>query len=250
MVCHVSIRFYEELNDFLLPEKRKRDIECKVKNPGSIKDLIESLAVPHTEVDLILVNGHSVDFHYQLQDGDRISVYPVFELLNISPLVHLRPKPLRQSKFVLDIHLGRLAAYLRMMGFDCLYRNDYDDVTLARISVDGQRILLTCDRQLLMRKEILRGYFVRSRQPRFQLEEVIRYFDLYSAIQPFTRCMNCNGLIEPVEKSAIKNQLLPETQQYYEKFWQCPDCKKIYWKGSHYQRMQKLVVCVKKTGVI
>jgi uncharacterized protein with PIN domain len=237
----VSIRFYEELNDFLPPALRKINFQHNFRQRGSVKDLIESLGVPHTEIDLIMVNGESVDFNYQVCDGDRISVYPVFETLDITPLTHLRPVPLRDIRFVLDTHLGRLAAYLRMLGFDSLYQNDYDDTTLARISANQHRILLTCDKGLLMRKQVSQGYFVRARQPREQLTEIVNRFDLKMLIQPFTRCMDCNGNIHPVTRDAIKSGLPPDTGQYYDEFWQCQSCKKIYWKGTHYQRMLHII---------
>lgn len=241
MTGQINIRFYEELNNFLPPEQRKVAFAHHFKKQGSIKDLIESLGIPHTEIDLILVNGESVGFQYLVQDGDRISVYPMFESVDISPVTHLRPKPLRESRFVLDTHLGRLAAYLRMLGFDTLYRNDYDDPTLARISVDEHRILLTCDKRLLMRKQITHGYYVRERQPQKQLLEIIARFDLFNVLQPFTRCMHCNGNIHSVEKGIIKERLPPRTKEYYNEFWQCDDCRKIYWKGSHYQRMLQMI---------
>ena len=237
----ISIRFYEELNDFLPPDQRKTDICHVLKQPRSIKDLIESIGVPHTEIDLIIVNGESVGFNYQVDDGDRISVYPVFESLDISPLNHCQPQPLRKTRFVLDTHLGRLAAYLRMMGFDTLYRNDYDDPELARISVEEHRILLTCDRQLLMRRQITHGYFVRSRQSQQQLLEVLIRFDLFNNLQPFTRCMDCNGTIQPVNKQLVEAALPPDAKKYYKEFFQCDACSKIYWKGSHYQKMKKLI---------
>ncbi|GMR05585.1 MAG: Mut7-C RNAse domain-containing protein [Gammaproteobacteria bacterium] len=237
----INIRFYEELNDFLPQDQHKIDFSHELKQARSIKDLIESIGVPHTEIDLIIVNGESVDFNYLVQDGDRISVYPVFEALDISPLNHCQPGPLRKTRFVLDNHLGRLAAYLRMLGFDTLYRNDYDDPGLARISVDENRILLTCDRQLLMRKQITHGYFVRSRQSQQQLLEVLLRFDLFNNQQPFTRCMHCNGKIRPVNKKAIKARLSPDTRKYYNEFFQCDMCKNIYWKGSHYQKMKRMI---------
>lgn len=241
MSGQVAVRFYEELNDFLPPERRKISFEHTFREAGSVKDLIESLGVPHTEIDLILVNGHSVAFDYLVQDGDHISVYPVFEALDISPVIKLRPKPLRETRFVLDTHLGRLAAYLRMLGFDTLYRNDYDDPTLAKISADEKRILLTCDKGLLMRKQVTHGYYVRERQPKRQLLEIISRFDLTSSLKPFTRCLHCNGLIRPVNKDAIIQHLLPRTKAQYDEFWQCEHCQKIYWKGSHYLRMQQLI---------
>ncbi len=237
----INIRFYEELNDFLPQDQHKTDFSHELKQARSIKDLIESIGVPHTEIDLIIVNGESVDFNYLVHDGDRISVYPVFEALDISPLNHCQPEPLRKTRFVLDNHLGRLAAYLRMLGFDTLYRNDYDDPGLARISLDEHRILLTCDRQLLMRKQITHGYFVRSRKPQQQLLEVLSRFDLFNNQQPFTRCMRCNGKIRPVNKKQIVAQLSPDTRKYYNAFFQCEMCNNIYWKGSHYQKMKRRI---------
>ena len=237
----VNIRFYEELNDFLPQDQRKIDFNHALKKPRSIKDLIESIGVPHTEVDLIIVKGESVDFNYMVKDGDRISVYPMFESLDISPIKHCQPAPLRDPRFVLDVHLGRLAAYLRMLGFDTLYRNDYDDPTLADISADEHRILLTCDRRLLMRKQITHGYFVRARQPHQQVLEILARFDLYNNQKPFTRCIHCNGKTHAVNKQDIETRLLPKTKKYYDEFYQCEGCGKIYWQGSHYLKMQEMI---------
>ena len=241
MPGQVTIRFYEELNDFLPPDKRKRDFLQPLNHPGSVKDFIENIGVPHTEIDLILVNGTSVDFSYQVRDGDRISVYPVFESLDITHATRLRPVPLRETRFVLDQHLGKLAHYLRMLGFDSLYRNDYDDPELAAISVRDERILLTCDRQLLMRREVTRGYFVRERDPESQLREVVDRLDLHDAFNPFTRCMQCNGLIEPVDRETIMSELPPRTCDEFDEFRRCTQCGRLYWKGSHYDRMQELI---------
>ena len=241
MLGQITIRFYEELNDFLQAEQCKTPFVCDLKFGRSVKDLIESLGVPHTEVDLILVNGESVDFNYLVRDGDQISVYPVFESLDISPVIRLRPKPLRDPQFVLDTHLGKLAAYLRLLGFDCLYRNDYDDPILASISVEHHRILLTCDIGLLMRKQITHGYFVRQRQPQQQLLEIVARFDLAGMLRPFTRCLHCNGELQAVDKADIEQQLLPRTREFYQEFWRCDQCHKVYWKGSHYQRMLQII---------
>jgi hypothetical protein len=147
---------------------------------------------------------------------------------------------------VLDTHLGRLAAYLRMFGFDTLYRNDFDDPELANISAEQNRILLTRDLKLLMRKQITRGYFVRERLPRKQLLEVMRRFDLFAAQQPFTRCMHCNGKIRKIGKQSVESRLQPRTRTFYSEFWQCGDCGKIYWKGSHFQRMQRLISSINR----
>jgi len=245
MSSHITLRFYQELNDFLPVSKRRISFEHPFSHASSIKDVIESLGVPHIEVDLIIANGQSVRFDYKIKHADQISVYPVFKSLDITPITHLRPEPLRMTKFVLDVHLGRLSAYLRMLGFDTLYRNDYEDPELATISINQQRILLSCDKKLLMRKMITHGYYVRERQPRKQILEIVKRFDLFNRIKPFTRCMRCNSEIHPVEKAMIKQHLLPRTDKYYDQFWQCDNCKNIYWKGSHYQNMQQQISLMK-----
>jgi uncharacterized protein len=234
-------RFYAELNDFLLPNQRQKTLTYPFELNASVKDIIEALGVPHTEVDLILANGVSVNLAYLVQDGDTISVYPVFEAIDISPLVRVRPRPLRAIRFVLDVHLGRLAIYLRMLGFDTLYRNDYADKELAHISSSEERILLTRDRGLLKRSIVTHGYCIRSTSPQQQLVEVLRRFDLLASLTPFSRCLHCNGLLQEVDKEAISDRLPPKTKQYYHEFRRCQSCDRIYWRGSHYQRMQQFI---------
>jgi uncharacterized protein with PIN domain len=237
----VWLRFYAELNDFLPAERRMTAFPHSFHVPPAVRDLIESQGVPHTEVDLILANGESVDFTYLVRGGDRISVYPVFESLDITPLLRVRAHPLRQPRFVLDVHLGRLAAYLRMLGFDSLYRNDYDDEELARVSSAEARILLTRDRGLLKRGAITRGHYVRATNPREQAAEVLRWFDLAGAFAPFTRCLACNGVIEPVAAEAVAGRLPPNVRERYDEFLECGSCGRVYWKGSHYERMSELI---------
>lgn len=237
----INIRFYAELNDFLAPGQRGHEISLELNQPRSVKDLIESIGIPHPEIDLILVNGNPVRLDHLVQDSENISVYPLFRSLDISPIQHCQPEQPLEPCFVLDVHLGRLAAYMRMLGFDAQYRNDYEDETLADISSSNDRILLSCDRQLLMRKKVSFGYFVRTREPLRQLQEVLSRFDLTNLIKPFTRCMQCNGKTHAVKKSEIEGQLPAETKKYYNKFFQCEDCKKIYWEGSHYLKMQQMI---------
>jgi uncharacterized protein len=205
-----------------------------------VKDLIEGLGVPHTEVDLILVNGVSVDFTYGIDDGDRVSVYPVFEALDISPATSVRPRPLREIRFAADVHLGRLAAYLRLVGFDTLYRNDWDDSGLAEIAVQERRVLLTRDRGLLMRAVVTHGYLVRETRPRAQLTEVLERFDLWGALRPLTRCSVCNSLVERVAKHEVAEVLPARTAQHYEDYWRCVGCGRLYWKGAHYRSLRAL----------
>ena len=234
----VWFRFYAELSDFLPAAKRQITFEHTFEGRVSVKHMIEALGVPHPEVDLVLVNGQSVDFSYLVQDGDRISVYPVFESIDITPLVRLRPQPLREPRFVLDTHLGQLASYLRLLGFDTLYRNDYNDPELAQISQSEGRLLLTKDRGLLKRKIVSHGYCVRATDPEQQMLEVVERFDLRGQFKPFKRCLRCNGLIEDVAKADVEERLPAETRRYYEEFRICGACRQVYWKGSHYERMR------------
>ena len=245
-MARVQLRFYEELNDFLAPARRKVEFSHDFDRRASVKDMIESFGVPHTEVDIILVNGDSVDFSYIVQDGDRLSIYPVFESLDVSPLVRLRPAPLRSPAFVLDSNLGRLARYLRLLGFDCLYQNDYGDETVASLADREQRIVLTRDRALLQRKIITRGYFVREVRPRLQVKEVLARFDLYRRVAPFSRCVRCNGDLQTVDKQTIEDQLEPKTRQYFENFRICTACGQIYWQGSHHARSLRLIEALTK----
>jgi uncharacterized protein with PIN domain len=240
-VATAWLRFYEELNDFLPPERRKRDIAYRLDRRASVKDVIESLGVPHTEVDLILVDGRSVGFDHIVGEGERISVYPVFERLDIGPVQRLRPEPLRDPRFVCDANLGRLARYLRLLGFDTLYRNDYRDAEVARIAARERRILLSRDRRLLQRRMVTHGAFVHADDPREQAREVVRRFDLAGKARPFTRCTRCNGLLEEVGKAEILHRLEPKTREYYDRFKRCRDCGRIYWQGSHHERAQALV---------
>jgi uncharacterized protein with PIN domain len=214
-------RFYEELNEFLPPEKRKREFEYSFKDNPSVKDAIEAIGVPHVEVDLILVNSISVSFTEKLKDGDRISVYPVFEAFDIGSATHLRPKPLREIKFILDVHLGRLAKYLRLCGFDTLFGKFYDDREIIETAVAEKRIILTRDRQLLKDKRVTHGYWIRSQFHNEQMTEVFVRFDLSARIHLFTRCITCNTLLE--------------------EFSRCPGCNRIYWEGSHYDNMKVTV---------
>ncbi len=239
-MSYVQLRFYAELNDFLRDAQKQTRFRIELNRRTSVKDLIESLGVPHTEVEVILANGKSVDFSYIVKREDDLSIYPMFESVDVTPILELREEPLRDTRFVLDCHLGRLARYLRQFGFDTLYRNDYTDDELADTSAREHRILLTRDRSLLKRRIITHGYFVREFDPRKQLDEVIRRFDLRNQIVPFGRCTRCNGMVEAVSKKTVEHLLEPKTRQYFDEFWQCTGCGQVYWEGSHVRHMLML----------
>ena len=244
-----EFRFYEELNDFLPPGCRKQTLGyCFNGHPG-IKDCIEAQGVPHTEVELLIVNGMSVDFSYRLQDRDRVAVYPMFESFDITPVLKLREEPLRRTAFVVDVNLGKLARRLRLLGFDALYSNRYHDAEVADIAAAEKRIVLTRDRRLLYAKRITHGYWVRSVYPEEQTQEVLRRFDLCGQIHPFRRCLMCNGLLKPVDKAEILHRLEPKTKLYYDVFFTCADCGRIYWEGSHLEKMRAWCGAYQLTGI-
>ena len=222
--------FFDELNDFLPPGRRHAEIDCRFNSDQSVKHLIESLGVPHTEVGRVLASGTEVGFSYLVQENDRVEVYPL-------SAAERNKRLSSELRFVVDNHLGRLAVYLRMLGFDTLYRNDYNDDELAQISGDSERVLLTRDRRLLMRNQVQRGYWVRNKVPQEQIVEVLRRFDLDAQITPFKRCMRCNGLLQPVEKEIVLHRLEPLTKKYFDQFRICSQCNQVYWQGSHYEHM-------------
>ncbi len=237
----IYIRFYEELNDFLPEEKKKKRFQHNLFLPSSVKDLIESLGVPHTEIDLILVNGKSVDFGYVVKNEDDISVYPVFETLDISNLQHLREKPLRQPKFIVDLQLGKLARYLRLAGFDTAYFNKISENEIIKLSFSESRTILTRNIQLLKRTSVKRGYFVRNTNSKLQLFEVIERFNLQGSICEFVRCLNCNSLLKEIKKEIVEEKLPPKVKTYHNYFMFCEKCNKIFWKGNHYIKMKRLI---------
>ena len=235
------LRFYAELTDFLSPESRSGTVTVGFDVPGSVKDLIEACGVPHTEVDLILANGDSVDFSYPVGDGDRISVYPVFESFDITSLLKVRPRPLRAIRFLADNHLARLARYLRLLGFDTAHDPLRTDHELVQISTGEQRVLLTRDVGLLKHGSVTHGYYVRATDPRRQITEVGHRFHLAGQLHPFTRCMTCNGKLVAVRKEEVADQLPPHTREQVEEYRCCDSCHQIYWNGSHHQALSRIV---------
>ncbi|TLF51949.1 twitching motility protein PilT [Halomonas urmiana] len=242
-----EIRFHDRLNDLLPPARRGRTHTRVVARRAAIKDVIESLGVPHTEVDVILVDGASVGFEHILAGGERVEVYP----WTCAPPAarHLRPAPPACPRFVLDAHLGRLAGYLRLLGFDCHYRRDIGDAELAAIAEEQARVVLTRDRPLLRRKRIRLAHWVRHTDPWRQVEEVCDEFDLYPALAPFTRCTHCNGRLIRIEKAAVAHRLEPLTRRYVETFRECEDCGRLYWHGSHVARMKARVERLRRRGL-
>jgi uncharacterized protein with PIN domain len=233
----VRLRFYEELNDFIAPARRRREFELLCAEAATVKNAIESVGVPHTEVELILANGVSVDFSYRVGEGDRISVYPMFEAFEISPLLRVRPAPLRDTRFLADAHLGALARLLRMMGFDTRFEPSGPDDLLRRRASEEHRILLTRDRQLLICRDVTHGCYVHAVKPQEQLREIVQRLQLAGRARPFSRCLCCNTPVQPVDKDQVLPALPPQVASAHQTFTRCPVCERVYWPGSHHRHM-------------
>lgn len=234
-----SFRFYEELNDFIAPERRYRDSELACATAASLKHVIEAAGVPHTEVELILVNGVSVGFEQRLQAGDRVAVYPKFESLDIGPLLRLRQRPLRVTRFVADAHLGGLARLLRMAGFDTVYDNHFSDDEIERLAGSDSRIVLTRDRALLKRRSITHGCYVHALKPAAQLVEILARLDLTARVRPLSLCLECNAPLRSVAKAEVVATLPPNVRQGRQRFSTCSVCQRVFWEGSHWQHMHE-----------
>ena len=231
----VSFRFYAQLNDFLPPNRRGRGFRHALKAVASVKDTIEALGVPHPEVDVILVNAESEDFAYRLRNGDHVSVYPVFRSIDIGDVRRAGADPPQPVRFALDVHLGKLASFLRLAGLDTEIL--VVDAELAHIAARCGRVLLTRDVGLLKRSVVRHGYWIRHTDPELQFAEVLERFSLLTHIHPFARCLRCNTRLVPVDAEAVADRLLPRTRASFRQFHQCPSCRRVYWPGSHYDQL-------------
>ncbi len=238
-----TIALHGDLNDFLPPQRRGAVAHRRFDGHPAVKDVLEALGVPHPEIAAIMVNGAPAGFGRRLHDGDRVEAWPAAESaeLGLVPVLPAAPEDSAEPRFVADGHLGRLAAYLRMLGFDTWYRNDADDDRLAAVAATERRILLTRDRGLLRRSVVRRGSCLRSDRPVEQIVEVARRFGLVDRWRPFGRCLRCNTPLVAVSREDVLHRLEPLTRIYYDEFRRCPGCDAVYWKGSHHARMERLV---------
>jgi hypothetical protein len=236
-----AFRFYGDLNDFLPRHRRQRSFRSSVQEHSSVKDTLEAIGVPHPEIGLVLINGTSVGFEQRVPADSRVSVFPHFSRIDVTALSKLPPPAPDAVRFVLDVHLGKLATYLRLVGLDTWYSNTARDAELARLAGEERRILLSRDRGLLKRSVVTYGAIVRSEDPRRQLLEVLRRYRLFDALQPFSRCPRCNGPIEPVSKREVEHELPAGTRLSYTRFCRCRSCGRIYWRGAHEAGIRSLL---------
>jgi len=236
-VVRALFRFYAQLNDFLPPDRRGRRFTHETGADSTLKDTIESLGVPHPEVDLVVVHGAPASFDRKLVEGDDVAVYPRFWSIDVEDRLRVSaPLPV-PARFVADVHLAQLTARLRLAGFDVKAVSADEDVAL--LSEREGRIALTRDRELLKRKIVRAGCWIRSSDPDDQFVEVLGRFDLVGDMQPFTRCLRCNALLEPVSKADVLERLPEGVIPLFEDFHACPSCDRVYWRGSHYDRLQR-----------
>lgn len=236
-----TFRFHEELNDFLAPARRGLAFTVPCAQAATTKHMIEALGVPHTEVELILVNGESTIFSRLLQDGDWVEVYPRYEAVDVTPRLRVRDTPLGEPRFVADAHLGGLAHMLRMLGFDTLYDNHFHDDKIVALAGEEGRIVLTRDRELLKRCAVTYGCYVHTLKSEAQLREVVGRFNLARSARPFTLCLHCNAPLRPVDKASVLDRLPPRVRENYERFSTCGVCGRVYWEGSHWRNMRRVL---------
>ena len=241
----VDLRVYAELNDLVKPDAQYTVLRRPFQPHQTVKDVVEAAGIPHTEVDLVLINGESVGFDHRPRQGDRITAYPVFETLDIAGVTRVRPRPLREPRFVADVNLGGLAKLMRLMGLDVRCQWDIDDAALAEVATANHRILLTRDRGLLKRRNVTHGVYVRSDRPFDQVVEVIQRLDLAAQLAPFTRCLRCGGAVAAVAKADVEDRLEPLTRRYYDEFRRCTECGRVYWPGSHQARLNATVAAIR-----
>jgi uncharacterized protein with PIN domain len=233
-----SFRCYAQLNDFLPPARRQRRFAQAFAPNGSAKHAIEALGVPHTEVGLLLVNGEPADLSRRLATGDRVTVYPPFASLDLDGMPGADPPAEERPRFVADAHLGALARRLRMAGFDTVFDTALHDADIVRLAADEGRIALSRDRDLLMRRALVRGGYVHALEPAAQLREVVARFSLGRWLAPFTRCLRCNAPLDAVDAAAVEALLPPRVRERQRRFRRCPACARVYWEGSHWRRMR------------
>ncbi|MDB5822998.1 MAG: hypothetical protein JWR21_1702 [Herminiimonas sp.] len=240
-MTHATFRFYAELNDFLPRDRRQKECSVNCARDATVKHMIEALGVPHTEVELVMVNGESVGFERRIADGDRIAVYPLCESLDVTPILRVREQALRDTRFVADAHLGGLARLLRIAGFDTRFENTAGDNDIVALSRDEHRIVLTRDVELLKRRELTHGCYVRAIKPVEQFQEIVARLDLASCFHPFSLCLECNAPLVGIDKASVVARVPPMAYACHEHFSTCEGCHRVYWEGTHWRRMREML---------
>lgn len=221
VTLHGDLRFFWPEQTRVLP----------LRDEPALKHVLESAGIPHPEVDWLRVNGEPAELNQPACAGTAVDA---------GSAVRRQPEG-EPWRFVLDCHLGRLAKHLRLLGFDVIYETRAEDDWLARISASEQRWLLTRDKGLLFRSAVRRGYLMRTPQPRDQLPEVLSRHDCMVSARPMSRCLICNARLLPVPLEEALTEAPPRTRAWCREYYRCPGCRRLYWKGSHYDRLMAIV---------
>ncbi|MBU0680751.1 MAG: Mut7-C ubiquitin/RNAse domain-containing protein [Proteobacteria bacterium] len=238
----ITVNFHDDLASLLRRQWRHQpQLKLAATRTASIKDVVESFGLPHTEVGRLLVDGREVAFHYLINTSCHIDIWPITPPWDVLQPCFLRPHPLPHLHFLVDINVGKLGRLLRMAGFDAASHPDLDDTELAACAEAEGRLLLSKNRALLMRKNIHFGRIIRATAPPQQLHEVLNLLNLHGQMQPLSRCLECNTHLEQVAKEEIDHLLEPLTRKYYQEFSRCPACAHLYWPGSHVKKMLALL---------
>lgn len=234
-VLHLVV--HGDLGWFLARRNQKADLHLMRDRRASIKDTIEALGLPHTEVGTILCDGTPVDFSRVPTEDCRIDVYPVIPPLDVTRPTLLRPEPLAAVRFLVDDNVGKLAGLLRAVGLDTEKADGTPDEALADLCADQGLILLSRDLELLKRKKVRFGRYIRETRPYRQLSEVLTVFGLHGPYAFFSRCFLCNRPLVSIPKEAVLHRLQPETRQHVTRLSTCPSCHRLFWYGPHGKRM-------------
>ena len=244
MARTATLVFHGELHDLVQSDAQDSAVVAGFELPVGVRDLIQSLGVPHVEVGALRVNGEPAGFDRRIDDGDRIEAFPRFGAWEVRSEVHGAVP----ERFILDGHLGRLARHLRLLGFDAWHRQTVVDNQLVDVSLDEARTLLTRDRELLKRTVLEYGCLVRSTDPRRQIVEIVRRLDLVPAIRPFSRCLVCNGVLAAVAEEAVAAEVPHGVSGRFNRFVRCPDCGRVYWEGTHHAQLAALVADIRRAA--
>lgn len=227
----IHVAFAPELGMFVTHGRRSGATAVATDGSSTLGHVVESLGVPLTEVGALVVDGREVPVSHLPRAGESVDVRAIERPQRV---------PGAPLGFLLDVHLGTLARRLRLLGVDAAYENeDIGDPALATRSAAEQRVLLSRDRGLLRRRELFAGAYVYSDNPDEQLRDVLSRFA--PALAPWTRCTACNGPLREADKDSVGDRLEQGTHRSYDVFAQCAACERVYWRGAHHARLERIV---------
>ncbi len=236
-----QLHLHGDLVDLVRRRARDGVVDVPVPSPRSVKDAIESVGVPHTEIGAIAVDGADAGWDRLLHGAEVVRALPVDHVAARDSRVTPPPLP-RPLRFVADVHLGTLARRLRVVGIDTAWRNDATDDELVACMLTEDRVLLTRDRGLLMRRAVVHGALVRHDDPDEQLVEIAARFSLAGHAAPGTRCPRCNGAVERADPDDVAADLEPGTRAAgHDSFGRCRDCRRLYWSGAHADAIEDII---------